>query len=352
MPVKYFLPLLFLLPPALLAQTDFYSIDRKVKDIPFADAKTLAVQLSSLGKTEKEKARAIFRWITEHIDYNVVIYNRNKRSPGQFMEEPDDSLAPLPSLNERVAAKVLSRKMAFCDGYSRLFKTLCDFAGIKSEVISGYARTNTNRSGRFGVNHTWNAVYLDSSWHLLDVTWASGFVSYANEYVRQYNDSWFLASPGKFIEDHYPEELHWSLMATPPVYREFNQSPFRHSGYNKAGITAISPLKGVIDVKEGDTILIEMKTARDLKTLLVADSLVNDSLVHLAGPAIKNSDGKYFYRFGITGTTGDWLYVYCNEELVLRYKLNRKKSIPEISCLFASRYWLACLQTHWSAASE
>jgi Uncharacterized protein involved in cytokinesis, contains TGc (transglutaminase/protease-like) domain len=33
----------------------------------------------------------------------------------------------------------------------------------------------TNR--RFAVNHTWNSVYIDSTWYLLDVTWASGVVT-------------------------------------------------------------------------------------------------------------------------------------------------------------------------------
>lgn len=316
-----------LLPFRLFSQPDYFSIDRKVKDISSSDARSLARQLSALGKTEKEKVRAIFRWITEHIDYNVIIYNRNKRSPGFFSEEQVDSLTPLPSLNERVAEKVLKRRIAFCDGYSRLFKALCEFAGIKSEIITGYARTNTNRSGRFGVNHTWNAVYIDSNWYLLDVTWASGFVSYTNEYVRQYNDNWFLAAPEKFIGDHYPENMEWTLLANPPLYREFNQSPFKHSGYTKAGITGILPLKGIIEIKDGDTILVELKTTRELKTLVASDTLLSDTLDHLANPALKNQDGKFFYRFVITEETGDWLYVYCNEELALRYKLNRKKVI-------------------------
>lgn len=323
----FFFATVFFLPFVLAAQQDYYSIDRKVRDIPIADAKTLASQLSALGKTEKEKVRAIFRWITENIDYNVIIYNRNKRSPGLFYEEPDDSM-PLPSLNERVAAKVLRRKIAFCDGYSRLFKTLCDYAGIKAEIISGFARTNSSRSNRFGVNHTWNAVYLDSNWHLLDVTWASGFVSFANDYVRQYNDSWFLAPPERFIQDHYPEDIGWTLMKEPPLYREFNQSPFRCSGYTKAGITACYPSKGFIEAKADDTILIELKAIREIISFVVSDTAVNDSLVHFMHPAIKNPDGKYFFRYHVTAATGDWLYVYCNEELALRYKLNRKKTDP------------------------
>jgi transglutaminase/protease-like cytokinesis protein 3 len=113
--------------------------------------------ITSLGKTDRKKG-AIFRWITEHIDYNVMPFGRGKKKPHSFYNEPDDSNVALPPLNERIAAKVLNTGVAFCEGYSRLFKTLCDHAGIKAEIIYGYARTNNNR--RFAVNHTWNLFLL------------------------------------------------------------------------------------------------------------------------------------------------------------------------------------------------
>ena len=261
--VKTFLFILIFLPLRFysqVGQTNFYKIDSKVESIPVAKSDTLAKQLASLGNTDLEKVRAIFRWITEHIDYNVRPIGRSKKIHHLFYEEPDDSAAALPPLNERVAAKVLYKGVAFCEGYSRLFKTLCDHAGIKAEIIYGYARTNTNR--RFGVNHTWNAVYIDSTWHLLDVTWASGVVSLCNEYIRQYNDFYFLTPPGEFIRDHYPEDPQWTLLSNPPVYREYNQSPFRYSGYIKAGINSYFPAKGVIDAAIGDTITIELKVRK------------------------------------------------------------------------------------------
>ena len=134
--MKFFLVILFFLPLSFYAQfghNNFYVIDSKVESIPVAKADTLAKQLASLGKTDREKVRAIFRWITEHIDYNVVPFGWGKKKPHSFYSEPDDSNAALPPLDERVAAKVLKTGVAFCDGYSRLFKTLCDHAGIKAK---------------------------------------------------------------------------------------------------------------------------------------------------------------------------------------------------------------------------
>ena len=302
---------------------NFYKIDNKVVSIPFGKADTLAKQLVALGKTEREKVRAIFRWITEHIDYNVRVYNRSKPTGPLFYEEPDYSNIALPPLNERVAAKVLYKKVAFCDGYARLFKTLCDHAGIQSEIIFGYARSNMSK--KFGVNHTWNAVLIDSTWHLLDATWASGFVSYSNQFVKQYNDFYFLTPPEQFIRDHYPEDLQWTLLPDPPSYREFAQSPFRYSGFLKAGIVNHFPAKGVIETMVGDTVVIELKTKRELANFYVSSSPVFDTNQLALKPML--NDEKFSFRYTITPDTGEWLYVFCNEELALRYRLNVKRPV-------------------------
>lgn len=314
-----FLPLCFY---SQSKQDNFYEIDNKIESVPSAKPGILAKQLAALGNTDKEKVRAIFRWITENIAYNVRPIGRKKNTPALFYEEPDDSFTALPPLNERVAAKVLYKGVAFCEGYSRLFKTLCDHAGIKAEIIYGYARTNNNR--RFGVNHAWNAVYVDSSWHLLDVTWASGVVTFANEYVRQYNDFYFLTPPEEFIRDHYPEDPQWTLLDYPPVYREYSQSPFRYSGYVKAGISSHFPAKGVIDVAVGDSILIELRAKREITNFFVSGSPVFDSTQVTPAPGV--SSEKLSFKYNITGATGEWLYVFCNDELAMRYKLNVKRN--------------------------
>ena len=324
--MKIILSILLFIPLCFYSQSKrnhFFDIDNKVESIAVANTDTLAKQLASLGNTDKEKVRAIFRWITENIAYNVRPVGRKKNTPTLFYEEPEDSAAALPPLNERVARKVLYKGVAFCEGYSRLFKVLCDHAGIKAEIIYGYARTNSNR--RFGVNHTWNAVYLDSAWHLLDVTWASGFVSFANEYIRQYNDFYFLTPPEEFIRDHYPEDPQWTLLDKPPVYREYNQSPFRYAGYVKAGINTHFPSKGVIDVAEGDTILIELKARKEVSNFYVSPTPVFDSS-RVATKSTSTNGEKLSFKYNITSATGEWLYVFCNDELALRYKLNIKRN--------------------------
>jgi hypothetical protein len=111
----------------------------------------------------------------------------------------------------------------------------------------------------------------------------------------------------------------------PPVYREFGQSPFRYSGYVKAGVSSYFPTKGVIDVSIGDTILIELKTRKEINDFFVSGSPVLDTAQSTKFFAF--SGEKLVFKYNITDATGEWLYVFCNEELALRYKLNVKKEI-------------------------
>ena len=317
--------ILLFIPFSVLSQFeryDFSSVDRKVKTIPFQRTDSLAAALAAIGTNDTERVRAIFKWISENIDYHIRAYKKPGLRDEIFYDEPDDSMLPLPSLNDRVAAKVLRRKVAVCDGYSRLFAALCNHAGIRSEVISGFARTNMNRSFRFGSNHIWNAVMIDSIWYLLDVTWARGYVSYSNYYVKNFNEHYFLTTPGDFIRDHYPEDISWSLLTEPPIYREFRQSPFRYSGYLKYNISSWIPSKGIINAAIGDTISFQIETDKEISNIFISGILLNDSSQFTQPVMISSKDGVLNFNYIITPHDKDWLYIYINEDLFLRYKLN------------------------------
>ena len=58
---------------------------------------------------------------------------------------------------------VLNKKGAVCQGYAATFSYILNLLGIDNAFIPGV----TDR----GENHTWNAVYLDDAYYLIDVTW-------------------------------------------------------------------------------------------------------------------------------------------------------------------------------------
>jgi hypothetical protein len=285
---------------------------------------SLARDLCPPHFTDRQKTESIFRWITDNISYNLRL-ERNKFPDD--MEEDDTSMFLKP-LDHRVAETVLKRRQAVCDGYARLFKSLCDHAGVRSELVTGYARTSMSRNGdKFKTNHSWNAVLIDSSWHLLDVTWASGYITFrADQFVRSYDPTYFLTDPSRFIQDHYPENLKWTLLEKSPVLKEFERSPFRYGAFTTSRITNFYPRKGILTASPGDTLhfnvdsefvpvgrynVINVSEFSDEDTTLTEGSLVN----------VMPGSGTKF-QFVIGEKVPEWLYVSFNGAIILRYKLN------------------------------
>ncbi|MEP6684951.1 MAG: transglutaminase domain-containing protein [Parafilimonas sp.] len=313
-------------------QINFSFIDARAENIDAPSADSLSHLLTNSYTTELEKVRSIFYWITDHISYNTI---RFKPQPVAYKddgyESEDDADSVLKPLDERVAEIVLKRRFSLCDGYARLFKALCDYAGIKSEVITGYARTGFNNN-QFRCNHKWNAVMIDSNWYLLDATWASGYLSFSGrEFIKDYNANYFLTPPKYFIQDHYPDNIKWTLLNNPPTLAEFNHSPFKQPSFNYK-IISYSPSKGIINATVGDTITIALQTSDDKKNLFLCDkSSVDSADIAFADSCLKSNkicvvkNNIVSASYVATNENAQWLQVIYNGDIVLRYKLNIKK---------------------------
>jgi transglutaminase/protease-like cytokinesis protein 3 len=307
---------------------DLDRVDRFVSGIKPAPPAQLARGLTEPFTTEIEKVRAIFRWITLNITYGSG-QAMNKRDK---INLPAEDTSPVyKPLNERIAEAVIARRWAVCDGYARLFKTLCDYAGIKAEVISGYVRAEPDRIGyKFNTNHTWNAVFIDSTWKLLDVTWASGYCIYGgSDYLQHYNDIYFLTPPEEFVRDHYPENPQWTLLPKAPLLQEYYSSPFKPSGFIRSRIKSFYPLKGIINASAGDTVSIVLETEDKEKELLVVDTFYDEEHAYDSVKAVKPKYSilgkKIRYDYVVQNENAEWLSVVVNDRIVLRYKLNIQK---------------------------
>lgn len=305
---------------------------QEMSTVDITDPKTLAALIIKNDTTDRQKVRSIFTWVTDNIEYNVRAFQYNSRYDykNYLLEENEDSTAPLKPLNERVSEIVLKRRTAVCDGYSRLFKTLCDYALVRCEIITGYGRTNINRIGaQFVSNHKWNAVFIDSSWYLLDATWASGYINYRNDFERAYNSHYFLTPPDEFILDHYPEDLRWTLLSNIPLLKEFYNTPFKTTAFNRNYIASFKPSSGIINAAIGDSIVIEMETNRYKKSLWVIDIPFVDSntifVLQCCGvtlPANTIHGNKISVVYKVASEKTEWLNIIYDDELIMRYKLN------------------------------
>lgn len=106
--------------------------------------------LSSLityGKeTEEEKARAICKWVSDYISYDL-----------QAIEEQNIAFKP--------ASVVLADQKGICSGISFLYASLCREAGLPTKIVYGTLSGST-------VPHAWNEVLIGGSWVVVDATGA------------------------------------------------------------------------------------------------------------------------------------------------------------------------------------
>ena len=208
--------ILMLLPFLLWAQQEEKEIDKRLRKITQSSAKIpeqytystyhLAHYLTTEAETNVEKVRSFYVWIANNVTYDMIGYNANN----------------LPDYRPRA---VLHNRLAVCEGYARLFQELCSEAGVRSEIVRGFAKGYGYEKGQqFGVsNHAWNVVYLDSTWQFIDVTWAARRWN-DRETVFPLNDAYFLPPAQIFIRDHLPEIPAWQLLTNPVSKVEF-ESP-------------------------------------------------------------------------------------------------------------------------------
>ncbi len=309
------------------ASFDDLSIDWKVQAIEAETPESLSGALVSFFHSDRGKARAIFSWITQHISYNTGIFNYRRRNLITEKYDPWDSAAQWKSGDEMTAWKVMRRRVAVCDGYAKLFKTLCDYAGLKAVVITGYAKGRMERNERFRTNHTWNAVMIDGIWQLLDVTWASGYINYSDEFVAHLEEKYFLSPPREFYKDHYPEDQRWTLLDHTPMPAEYHHTPFRCKSFVKYGIHTFSPGSGLIKAAIGDTIRIELQVNDANRNKVISSDPFFDSTMMENLPAsvfLKPVDDPVTirYQYVVTSTSIEWLNILYNDDMVLRYKLD------------------------------
>jgi len=186
-------------------------------------AESLAAYLIKPAGNDREKARAVFRWICENIDYDLESYFAG-------------------SISSSSSADVLKSRSSVCSGYSDLFSALAGEAGLEAVEIRGYGKGYSYRPGQeFSgpANHAWNAVKINGSWHLMDPTWGAGYLGRDGKYHRWFDDHYFMTPPDQFIFDHLPEEESWQLLDRPLSQAQFEDLVYVESDLFNLGLKVI-----------------------------------------------------------------------------------------------------------------
>lgn len=216
---------------ALLFSIPAYSgrydaIDAHALSAPGIDERSissLANYLTGPAKDDEEKARAIYRWMTDRIDYDVDAFFRN------------DGAGP---------GNALFSRKGLCSGYARLFEALASAAGLEVVTVKGHVKGYGFSPGGSALAHEWNAVRIRGAWRLVDSTWGAGYVR-DGRFVRAFSERYFLAPPEELAFSHFPDSFSWQLQAHKLTLQEFEHLPLPGPAFFNLGITGENAWRAV-----------------------------------------------------------------------------------------------------------
>jgi transglutaminase/protease-like cytokinesis protein 3 len=220
---------------AMQAQPRRINVDSMVDAMNITKAsfpEDLADTLLVPFKTDSEKVRAIFYWMTQHIRYDMKEFHFGPGiSPGK---DPD-------TYEYRLATRTLRLHRGICGDYSLLFAYLCNYAHISCTMVTGFALVERPFFLHMLLynqleNHAWNAVCINGNYHLVDVTWACGEGKEGN---RPVNETYYLTPPDVFILDHHPVDTKWELLNKPLRMWAFMDNA-KHPGKQAAQTLAVN----------------------------------------------------------------------------------------------------------------
>lgn len=192
-------------PLAAREQFDRHAIKAPAEAEQSLDA--LAKYLTGPAKTDRDKARLIYRWVTDHIGYDTVAYFTTRRG--------DDA-----------AESVLRKRVALCGGYANLYLALAKRAGLEVVRVTGWAKGVGYVPGQDLRQHphAWNAVKIDDKWQLVDATWGAGELT-GKEFEKKYKEFYFQAPPEQLAFTHLPEDKKWQFLDSPVARDDFAKTP-------------------------------------------------------------------------------------------------------------------------------
>lgn len=117
--------------------------------------KRVSDEVCAGARTDIDKARAIYLWISENIAYDYDAYKNGLMGQSAYPSE------------------VINTKTAVCFGLSNLFKAMCNAQGIPAKVFGGSQAGGGSSSG---YGHAWNEFYTNggqgvgAGWYVVDCT--------------------------------------------------------------------------------------------------------------------------------------------------------------------------------------
>jgi hypothetical protein len=281
---------------------DYATIDSLARNVkPTRNLEKLTENLTGFCRTDVEKYRSIFTWISHNIAYDF----EGKRNPAMIELDP---------------VKIIKDGKAVCAGYSALFLQLCKLANLECVTITGWSKEKENIGKLLGkTNHAWSAIRIENEWYLCDVTWGAGKSTGSTDtFTFEFDDSYFCTPPNVFALKHFPEDKKW-LLGENVSAKEFNNKPLVYSRAVNSNLQDIEPSDGSIKFKKDK--VIEFKIKLDAKPNRVS---IKPSTAKKSTEIMFSIDENGVVEFEYTmHLFSPYLYVFLDGKALAVYKMTR-----------------------------
>lgn len=192
---------------------------------------------------EAESAYFVYKWISKNIEYNCDYTIEEENQNEVFLTYKEGKGGAI--------------------GISSLFKRMCEFLDVESNIIIGLTKIKTyNKTHLIDIkDFAWNSVFINGNQYLIDVISGSGSCERNNFYKSQ-SDKYFSINPEESIRLRFPNEVSWQLLSKPITKDKFISMALITGDFFKYFKT-YSP-----DVQT-------LKNERDIKVLMTFDNPID-----------------------------------------------------------------------------
>lgn len=288
----------------------------------FKKIDVLAKRLQYDFKTDQQRVEAAYLWIANNIryDHKKLYETTPKKVWIRYRTEKEKQKNTRIAIDHRLN-RILKNRHTLCYGYSNMFQRLCELMGIKAVNINGYAKRSTGVIGDTEPfkNHSWNAVFLNDSWQLFDLTWAAGFTDHATDkWITERNDHYFNTDPQALISTHLPADPKWQLLQNPLSNSTFFKNPIYYPSYYVDQLLLDQKEDGILEL-DGRMVAISFASLPDEKPLYYS---LNGSNKVLAIENIKQTEaGKYLVSIYGVNRKSERLTIYSDLRPAMDFKL-------------------------------
>ncbi|MCL2251864.1 MAG: hypothetical protein FWC12_08115 [Treponema sp.] len=216
------------------------NITSKRQSNPSEFVTLLAGFINEKASSDYDRIKKAHDWVTLNIRYDTQSFFSGRYSS----QEAND---------------VIKRGSAVCQGYSDVFKMICDALQIECIVVTGFARGYGSNLFSYedtsDSNHAWNIVIIDGKSFLIDSTWNAGYVNGRNFQAR-YETDYLFADPSVFIYNHFPIVSAYQLINPPVSAQDFTNLPHLKPRFFQA-INSWTELPRISEVNQNDEIEME-----------------------------------------------------------------------------------------------